>query len=375
MTNRERQIFELIRKQPSISQKEIAEKLNLTRTSVAVHITHIVEKGFILGRQYIIRENPLILVVGACNVDIQGFPKNNFELYNSNIGEVKITHGGVGRNIAVNTNCLIKNTKLISVLSTDRHGQDILNDLTRKGIDVDDVLVSDSRMSTYLSLFDNKNELISAISDMKLVNELTPEFLRTKEEILKNVEYLVVDTNLPQESIEYIASVKGEKTKLFVDTVSIEKAKKIKNILNKITVLKTNRLELEAITGSSLKKIRDIKKACKELLAKGVEKIFVTLGSDGVVYSDCTKTAKLSNPKDINVLDVNGAGDMFTSALIYAELSRLNIEKMVKFAQCASIYKLGIKGTTSKDFGIDKIYNVANKYYPEISKGDFFNEL
>ena len=61
MTKRERQIYELIKSKPSITQNQIAKELKISRASVAVHITHIIQKGFILGRQYLIKSDPCLL--------------------------------------------------------------------------------------------------------------------------------------------------------------------------------------------------------------------------------------------------------------------------------------------------------------------------
>ena len=44
MTKRERQIYELIKSKPSITQNQIAKELKISRASVAVHITHIIQK-------------------------------------------------------------------------------------------------------------------------------------------------------------------------------------------------------------------------------------------------------------------------------------------------------------------------------------------
>ena len=102
MTKRERQIYELIKSKPSITQNQIAKELKISRASVAVHITHIIQKGFILGRQYLIKSDPSILVIGACNLDLQGIPNENLKFHDSNIGKINVGLGGVGRNIAVN---------------------------------------------------------------------------------------------------------------------------------------------------------------------------------------------------------------------------------------------------------------------------------
>ena len=47
MTQREQEILQLIEKDPMISQQEIADALGITRSSVAVHISNLIRKGYI----------------------------------------------------------------------------------------------------------------------------------------------------------------------------------------------------------------------------------------------------------------------------------------------------------------------------------------
>lgn len=60
MTATEKKIIELILKNPNLKQEEIADILETTRNSVAVHINNLTKKGIILGRQYIINENKIL---------------------------------------------------------------------------------------------------------------------------------------------------------------------------------------------------------------------------------------------------------------------------------------------------------------------------
>ena len=45
MTQRERQLLQLIEANPLISQQEIADKLGITRSSVAVHISNLTKRA------------------------------------------------------------------------------------------------------------------------------------------------------------------------------------------------------------------------------------------------------------------------------------------------------------------------------------------
>ena len=50
ITERERQLLDWIAENPLISQQELADKAGITRSSVAVHISNLMKKGFIQGK-------------------------------------------------------------------------------------------------------------------------------------------------------------------------------------------------------------------------------------------------------------------------------------------------------------------------------------
>lgn len=364
MTKREKQIYTLIRSNPNISQGQIAESLNISRASVAVHITHIMKKGYILGRQYILKDDPSILVIGACNIDIQGYSKNNMIMHDSNIGNVRFGIGGVGRNIAVNLKKLVSKTNFLTVTGKNYYSKKIIEDLEEKGFNTSNILKVNKEISVYLSILDNKNEMVTAISDMGILTELDKTFLKTKESFIEKAEIIILDSNLPKESLEYIASIKQDHQKLIIDTVSIEKAKKIKNILNKIDYLKTNRLELEALIGKKINGINEIKKICDYLIdVKKIKNIFVTLGSKGLIFANEKKRYRLSNPKNIEVRDVTGAGDIFTAAIAYGVYKNLPLEYIAKVAQTASLMKITNKGTDFNNFNHETLEEALKKYH------------
>ena len=102
MTNREREILEIIKKQPDIEQSEIASRLNIARASVAVHISNLQKKGYISGRIYLVNDFDYAVGIGAANVDICGRSKNPIIMADSNPGAMSISLGGVTRNICEN---------------------------------------------------------------------------------------------------------------------------------------------------------------------------------------------------------------------------------------------------------------------------------
>ena len=377
MTKRERQIYELIKSKPSITQNQIAKELKISRASVAVHITHIIQKGFILGRQYLIKSDPSILVIGACNLDLQGIPNENLKFHDSNIGKINVGLGGVGRNIAVNLKKLMSNVNFITVLGENFYSNKILDDLNIKRINTSDILrVPDDSISMYLSILDENGEMLAGVSDMNILRYLTPEFLKTKEELIKNSEIIVIDTNIPRESIEYIANLKHGKQKLIVDTVSIKKAAKISNIVDKIVVLKTNKWEIEVLFDRKFRNKKEIRQAMRELIAKGVKNIYLTLGHEGVLAMNSKKSLKLPLPLIKNVVDVTGAGDIFTATLVFCTKNELSLSKTAKVSQAASTIKIAQHGTVPENFSFDILNEQVKKLYNEtIFVGDEQDEF
>ena len=70
MTQRERQILNWIEENPLISQQELAEKAGITRSSVAVHISNLMKKGYIAGkwRQFFSITVPMITPIIYLNI-------------------------------------------------------------------------------------------------------------------------------------------------------------------------------------------------------------------------------------------------------------------------------------------------------------------
>ena len=151
MTQRERQILDLIAANPMISQQELADTLNITRSSVAVHISNLLKKGYIAGKGYVLRTGTYAVVVGGVNVDIGGHSYAKLVAADSNPGRVSISLGGVGRNIAHNMALMGLDVKLLTAMGDDIYGSRIAASCTELGIDASHALrVPDCATSTYL---------------------------------------------------------------------------------------------------------------------------------------------------------------------------------------------------------------------------------
>ena len=62
MTQRERQILQWIEENPMISQEELAQKAGISRSSIAVHISNLMKKGYIAGKGYVLRSGSYVVI-------------------------------------------------------------------------------------------------------------------------------------------------------------------------------------------------------------------------------------------------------------------------------------------------------------------------
>ena len=325
MTQRERQILQLIESNPMISQQTIAEELGITRSSVAVHISNLMAKGHVAGRGYVLRSGSYAVVVGGVNVDIGGKSHAPLVAADSNPGTVKISLGGVGRNIAHNLSLLGTDVRMLTAFGDDVNGQRVSASCAELGIDISHARrIAGGTTSTYLYLTDEKGEMALAVSDMEICKEITPAYLAGNLGLLQNAQVVIADANIPAEALIYLAE--NCAAPLFCDPVSTTKAEKLRPILNKIHTLKPNKLEAELLSGVKINTKEDVTKAAERLLEMGVHRLFISLGSQGVYAAMGEERLWLPNLPG-KMVNTTGCGDAFMGALGWAYLEGMNLKE------------------------------------------------
>ncbi|OEF64204.1 kinase [Enterovibrio norvegicus] len=337
MTSREDEILQLIKGDPFIQQQAIADLLNISRSAVAVHIMNMTKKGIIQGKGYFIANQQYVVVIGGMNMDILGQPDNAFIERDSNPGKVKGSAGGVGRNIAENLARLGTDVRLISVVGDDAYGDLILNQTKMAGVDINAVnQISNQTTSTYLSLLDNQGDMVAAVSDMSILKHLNVSLLSQYVELIRNASAVIVDTNLSDTTLAYIFSKFSDKN-IYLDAVSSAKASKAKPYLSRVHTLKPNLIEAQAISGLPLESELDIDNIADWFIQHGVQRLFLTMGADGVLYRT-QNNEQLVRPLPVKVVNANGAGDAFLAGIVHGQLAGLSDIEACHFASgCAAI--------------------------------------
>ena len=274
------------------------------------------------------------VVIGGSNMDIGGKSFDSLTFNDSNPGKVSFSHGGVGRNIAENLAKMDIKVHFITFLGDDEFGKDIIKKCKEIGIDMSSSLISDKASTPiYLYINNSNGDLALGINDTDIEKYITVDYIKEKLPIINGSKIVVADTNLSEEVLKFLSD--NCIPPLFIDPVSSAKVMKIKNILNKISILKPNKLEAEKLSGITIKTEDDYKKVANILIGKGLSKLFISLGDKGVFYADKNEMLKLAC-KSIQVENTKGAGDAFTTGLIMASLFNYDTKQMAEYAMSIS---------------------------------------
>ena len=260
-------------------------------------------------------------------MDIWGRPKAPLVQKDSNPGAVTMRPGGVGRNIAHDLRLLGLEVSLVAPIGGDVYASAVVDSCQALGIDLSMAPVfKDMRSSTYLYITDETGDMELAVSDMELCSALTPALVAP---ILPRLQAgaVVVDANLPPETIAYICN--HCPIPVYADPVSTVKALKLQPVLHRLAAIKPNALEAECLTGQ-----RDPERAALALVDRGVQRVFISLGAQGMIAADKKELLRLPGLAT-QVVNSTGAGDAATAAIVLAGIRGMGLRDAALLAQKA----------------------------------------
>lgn len=337
MTEQEERVLTAVKQSPLATQQELASSLNMTRESIAGHIMRLIRAGHILGKGYIIPQPDTLLIIGGCNLDINGTPINTMKLADSNPGVIQQSAGGVGRNIAENIVRLNNQIHFLSIVGQDSSGDWLLEKNRQCGINTQDIIRHpEFNTSSYLSINDEKGQLVSAIADMKIIDALDSRQLENKMPLLQSTNRILIEANLASSSIEWLAKL-SLNVEFYADAVSATKAPRLKPILSRLSLLKVNRDEAKSLQDIALNQEISDDTLAEGLISQGVKAVLLSLGSDGVLFKSAQSSLYIPVFPTTPTSDT-GAGDALFAGFIHAQSKEWDLQEKLEFAvACAGI--------------------------------------
>ena len=360
MTQRERQILNWIEADPMISQQELADRAGITRSSVAVHISNLMKKGCITGKGYIVRTDPYVAVVGGVNMDIGAVSAGALVARDSNPGHVTTSLGGVGRNIAHNLCLLGQRTAMVTVMGDDDFGRRVQENAKDIGLDLSaGAVLPDCRTGTYLYICGPDGDMALAVNDMAIYDRMTPDFLRQRLDFINGADLVVLETNLPEESIRWLCD--NCKAPILADPVSTIKAEKLRPVLGKLAALKPNRLEAELLSSMSIRTREDAAQAARKLLDTGLGTVFISLGAEGIYAADRSGDTAWVPCARCTVANATGGGDAVAAALAARMVRGDSLAETARWAVGAGALACEAETTINPAMSWDNIETILNR--------------
>ena len=269
-----------------------------------------------------------VTVVGGANTDICGRPAQALVRHDSAPGQVSVRHGGVGRNIACDLARLGLRTRFVTALGDDGFGASVAEGCRSCGVDMSLTrIVPGARSPVYLYLSDEKGEMDAAVSDMEVMAALTPAYLRAHLSELDESDAVVLDGNLPEETIAFLCE--KLRAPIVADPVSTAKATRFASVLGRLAAIKPNLLEARALTG------KQSPEDCAEaLLRSGVGSVFLSLGAKGLLAASGEERVLLPCERT-ELVSATGAGDAATAAIVWATVRGLGLAAAARAAVMA----------------------------------------
>ena len=284
-----------------------------------------------------------VLVIGSINVDYvihtDRLPKLGETVTGS---EFAMNFGGKGANQAVaiaKSGCSVK---MLGATGKDMSGDLAIKNLESFGVDTSSVIRADAPTgAAVITVCGGDNHIILDVGANACV---TPELIEKSAELFDWADVLVMQYEIPTESVLFGARLAKEKGK----TVILNPAP-VKDVDSKlysyIDWIIPNEFEAQLITGIEQNTDADAEAAMDRLREMGVGNSIITLGKRGCAYRNGERIS-YAGIFDVRRVDTTSAGDSFIGGFCSALCEGKSIDEAVYYASAVSSVTIGRAGAS-----------------------------
>ena len=292
-----------------------------------------------------------VLIIGSSNMDLniysQRLPKPGETVTG---GTFQQFLGGKGANQAVASVRSGAKTIFIGKIGTDAFGDQMISRLTKEGIDMSNVIRDNEHPSgvAFIMIDESGENMISVAPGANF--HLSKSDVIKNSEIIKNASSLVVQMEIPIETIEEIFKIASQGN--VIKILNPAPLKSIpKNVLKNLDIVIPNEGELYRL--HSLLELPEVKtegkdkivQASKDIVEFGINFVITTLGSKGCLIYDRNNDEVTEIPAiKVKAVDTVGAGDCFNGVLASKLCNGESVKSAVKYATVAASIAVTRKG-------------------------------
>ncbi len=256
-----------------------------------------------------------IVVFGAVFVDIKGYPLSQYIPGGRNVGRVVEVHGGVSRNVVEDIANVELRPTFVSLVDDTGTGTDVIAKLKRHQVNTSYMRRVKDGLGSWLAIFDNSGDVVASISKRPDLSEIGRILDEQGDEIIQNADSIVVEIDMDSSLLRKIFTLAERYHKEVYAVVSnMSIAMERRDLLSRCGVVVCNREEAGLLFScdyedNSPEEMVDILK--RLVGASGIQRMVVTLGSEGAVYAEKSGSAGYVPAWKVDVIDTTGCGDAF----------------------------------------------------------------
>ena len=276
-----------------------------------------------------------LVVVGSLNMDltarVERLPSRG-ETVTAN--HFQASPGGKGANQAVAAARLGAHVRMVGRVGRDSYGEALLSSLEANNVDVSRVLKDPSSPTgmALITVDDNGANTIVVVQGAN--GRCQPEDVEAAEEVISKAKALVVQLEIPLETVEKALQV--AKRHSVATVLNPAPARRVpEGVLSHVDFLIPNEIEAAALCGCPVADPDTALKAGERLLEMGAGRAIITLGEQGAVFVGPEGGFHVSAFR-VKAVDSTGAGDAISATVIFALLNDIPLDDAVRLGVSAA---------------------------------------
>lgn len=297
-----------------------------------------------------------VALFGTIFMDLKGFASRAYDPRGRNVGDIKLIHGGVGRNVAENLGILGAPVVFASTVDGNGSGAEITARLERSGVDTHYLRKTpQDGMGMWLAILDEKGDLAGSISkapDFSLFEALVDE---CGERIVGDAFYVALEIDLTEaitRKVLAIAKAQGKPVFGIPGNFSVVLAHP--DVLDDLECFICNDIEAGKLFGVSLyaNPAEQLKPEVERFVrARSLRSMIVTMGEKGVVYyAKGMERAVYQRVTPVEMVDCTGAGDAFFSGVLAGVARGQSLAQAIRLGMAVAAYTICSEENTCVGF-------------------------
>jgi ribokinase len=288
-----------------------------------------------------------IVVVGSINLDLVASTDRIPQVGETVIGRTLTTFfGGKGANQAVAVARLGYPVSMIGNVGNDAFGTQLRNGLAEAGVNTEHVETVEGSSGTALIITGPNGE--NSIVVVPGANaHVTPKSLERAAPLLKQAGFILVQLEIPLETVEYLAEFAERYDIPFM--LDPAPARELPaSLLRRVSWLTPNETETRELLKANLDdNEQSANAAADQLLSRGVKNVVLKLGSRGCAVAQGSQSKERIPAFSVNAVDTTAAGDAFNAGFAVGLISGYSASESGVFASAVAALSVTRPGAQS----------------------------